>query len=169
MGDAGGCTHTATHCNPLQHTATRCNTVQHPTHQAAARATREGTLTLQRTATCCNTLQHPTYRQQHGRRGKRRSRSWCNSKTSKLCSADSNLHRPRSLYECAMLHISSSLQQAATQCNTLQHIDAGRYMHEPCRTFDRACSTLQHNATHCNTLQHTNAGRHMNEPCHTFD
>ena len=41
---------------------------------------------------------------------------------------------------------SRGMQQTATHCNTLQHMQ---------HTATHCCNTLQHAATHCNTLQHT--------------
>ena len=55
-----------------------------------------------------------------------------------------------------------SLQNTATQCNTLQHTPTH------CNTLQHAapfCGILRHVATHCNTLQHT--ARHCNTLQHT--
>jgi len=74
-------------------------------------------------------------------------------------------------------HIQPTLQQTATDCNTLQHTLQDTAPHcNPlqhtaihCNTLQHTaanCNTLQHTATHCNTLQHT--ATHCRTHCNTL-
>ena len=104
------------HCNTLQHTATLCNTLEQILQHIATHCN-----TLQHFVTLCDTLQQIL---QHT----------ATDTATRLISCK----KSRSMKHSESTALHNTLQQAVTQCNTLQHTAA----------------TLQHTATYCNTLQH---------------
>jgi len=101
-------THCNTHCNTLQHTATHCNKLQHTAKHRNNTQSGANSLnvTILATATYCNAVHHT-------------ATPHCN--TSTHCNNAQSPTALPTLWRSLFWPQPLTLQQTATQCNTLQH------------------------------------------------